>query len=167
MIDLTEYTSYAEVRAVLGVSIYELPDATLALDMFTQRLQTRLRSTTGTFGATTGSLITIFDALSALSSPTADEEDMLFLIRQYALYLVAENCLTGLSLFALKSESDGKTTQTRFSPEATFKDVAAAVRQQLNSLAAQLDETLTGAGFSLPLLSRAEPAVDRVTNESA
>lgn len=169
MIALTEYTSYAEVRAVLGVSVYELPDDTLALDMFSRGLQSRLRAVTGTFGATTGSLITIFDVLFAEASPTDDEEDMMFLIQQYALYVVAEACLTGLSLFALKTESDGKTTQSRFSAEATFKDVAMAVRQQLNSLSAQLDESLTGtaATSALPLLSRAEPDIDRVTGESA
>lgn len=167
MIALTEYTSYAEVRAVLGVSIYELPDATLGLEMFSRALQTRLRSTTGTFGTTTGSLITIFDTISALPSPTDDEEDFLFLIKQYATYIVAEACLTGLSLFALKTESDGKTTQTRFSAEATFRDVAMQVRQQLNSLAAQLDEELTGVVITLPLLSRVEPNIDRVTGESA
>lgn len=152
---------------MLGVSIYELPDATLALEMFNRALQTRLRSMTGTFGATAGSLITIFDALSAIENPTDDEEDFLFLIKQYATYIVAEACLTGLSLFALKTESDGKTTQTRFSAEATFKDVAMQVRQQLNSLAAQLDEELTGAVITLPLLSRTDPDIDRVTGESA
>ena len=165
MIYITDYINYAEVRAVLGVSVYELSDDTLALPMYSQILQTRLATTTGTFGSTTGSLITIYDTLNALPSPTDDQENFLFLIRQFAIYVVAESCLPGLSLLALKSESDGKTTQTRFSAEATFKDVALNVRQQLASLSGRIDQTLSsGSSATLPILSRGEPEVDRVTN---
>lgn len=168
MISLLDYTSYEEVRAALGVSEYELSDDTLSLNLYTQTLQIRLRTMTGTFGATTGSLVAIFDVLSLLPSPTAAQEDMLFLIKQYATYVVAEVCLTGLSLMALKSESDGKTVQTRFSAEATFKDVAANIRQQLNSLSGMLTESLGGdaSTSSLPFFSKVEPDIDRVTNES-
>ena len=169
MIAVTDYTSYAEIRAALGVSSYELPDATLALPMYAQYLQLRLRETTGTFSETTGSLIDIFEALDAEGFPTDAEEDFFLLIKQFATYTVAEACLSGLSLLAMKTESDGKTTQTRFSAEATFKDVAMNVRQTLNSLAAQIEQALTGAAStaSLPMLNRVPPAIDVVTNESA
>lgn len=162
MITLTDYTTYAEVRAVLGVSSYELSDTTLGLATYTRSLYARLRAVTGTFGVTTGSLIDIFEVLVDVVNPTAAQEDMLALIKQFATFIVAESCLTGLSLLAMKSESDGKTTQTRFSAEATFKDVAMNVRQQLNSLIAQLDRALGGADTALPLLSVVVPATDRV-----
>lgn len=167
MITLTEYTSYAEVRAVLGVSSYELSDSLLALPNYSRALQTKLYATTGTFGSVTGSLIDIFDALSSEASPTADEENMLALIQQFSTYVVAEACLSGLSLAALKSESDGEAIQTRFSSEATFKDVAKSVRQQLTSLLAQIDSALGNTADVLPILSRVAPAIDVVTNESA
>ena len=165
MISVTDYMEYAEVRAVLGVSIYELPDDTLALNMYAQTLQTRLAMTTGTFSGTTGSLMAIYDTINALASPTSDQENFMFLVRLFAIYVVAEACLPGLSLLALKSESDGKTTQTRFSAEATFKDVAMNVRQQLNSLSGRIDQTLnSGASVVLPTVSRTPPSFDRVTN---
>lgn len=166
MLSITRYITYDEVRAALGLSIYELTDDTLDLPMYARTLQLRLRATTGTVSSITGSLIAIYDGLKLKSPLTADEEDFLLLVRQYAVYVVAEACLPGLSLLALKSESDGKTTQTRFSAESTFKEVAMNVRQTLNSLAAQIEQAMGGMTTVLPLVNRTTP-VDVVTNESA
>lgn len=167
MITLTEYTTYAEVRAVLGVSAYELPDDVLALPNYTRALFTKLYATTGTFGSVTGSLVDIFDALSVNASPTAEEEHMLSLIQQFATHVVAEACLSGLSLLVMKTESDGEAIQTRFSSEATFGDVAKNVRQQITGLLSQIDSALGAETYVLPLLAAIQPVTDVVTNESA
>lgn len=165
MILLTDYTSYAEVRAILGVSIYELADETLALPLFTQVLQTRLRSTVGTFAGTTGSLTAMFDELSAVVSPTEAQEDFLVLIKQYASYVVAETCLTGLSLFAPKQVADGKSSETRFSSEATFKDVAVSIRQELARLSGKIAEQLGTVDPVIKMMERVRPYQDVVTGE--
>lgn len=169
MITLTRYLTFDEVRAALGLSIYELTDDTLGLAMYARTLQLRLRAVTGSFGGATGSLITFYEALRIKTPLTEAEEDFYALIRQYAVYVVAEACLPGLSLLAMKTESDGKTTQTRFSADATFKDVAMNVRQTLNSLSAQIEQVLTGESMTtaLPILNRVSPAIDVVTNESS
>ena len=170
MLSLYQYVTYEEIRGVLGVSEYELTNDTLDLPMYARTLQLRLTATTGTFDGTTGSLLDIYTALLAVTPPLSiSQENMKALIQQYAVYVVAEACLSGLSLLALKSETDGKTSQSRFSAEATFRDVAMNIRQMLNSLAGQIEQALTGtsATAALPLLNRVAPATDVVTNESA
>ena len=165
MITLTDYTSYAEIRAILGVSIYELADETLALPLFTQVLHTRLRSTAGTFQGTTGSLTALFEELSGVLDPTEAQEDFIILIKQYASYVVAETCLTGLSLFAPKQVADGKSSETRFSSEATFKDVATSIRQELSRLSGKIAEQLGSTDPIIKKMERVRPFQDVVTGE--
>lgn len=162
MTAILDYTSYAEVRAVLGVSEYELSDTTLALSMYGRYLGSRLRSTSGTFETYTGTVEEIYEELSDIASPTPAQSNFIDLIKQYALYIVAEACLSGLSLFALKQESDGKATQTRFSAEATFKDVASNIRQQLESCVSLISESLGVTDLALPMIGVITPATDRV-----
>lgn len=163
MIKVTDFTTYAEVRAVLGVDEVELSDTTLALDLFSSSLQRSLRG----FKDSTGkNLVTYFDDIDLLTA-TEDEETLYYAIKEYATYVVAETCCTGLSLFALKSDSDGKAAQSRFSSEATFKDVLLHIREKLASLTGLLEEYIgdTVVSFVPVGLSVTQPAVDRVTNE--
>lgn len=166
MISLTEYTSADEVRAVIGVDAIELPDATVYLPVFSQVLHIRLAGFSGTVGTTTGSATSIFDALSVQETLTDGEEIFILTVKQLATYIVAEACCSGLSMFALKSDSDGKATQSRFSSEATFKDVVKNIQQRLASLAGALDSTLGNATeYAVGGLSAIQPITDVVTNE--
>ena len=167
--DMLDYTSYDQVRAVLGVSSHELSDDTLGLDLYSNLLMVRLMSITGTIAGASGSLLTLVQAVKLKSAPTTEEQMLLALVPPLATHMVAESCLSGLSLFALKSETDGESIQTRFSSEATFREVGDSVRQAINSLLAQVDRLLGGAGSTaaLPFLSVVVPSVDVVTNESA
>lgn len=167
--DMLDYTSYEQVRAVLGVSSHELPDETLGLDLYSNLLMVRLMSVVGTIAGTTASLLTLVQGIRSKPSPTAEEQMLAALVPPLATYMVAEACLSGLSLFALKSETDGESVQTRFSSEATFREVGGNVRQAINSLLAQVDQLLGGASStaSLPVLGVVVPSIDVVTNESA
>lgn len=164
MIALSDYIDdYAEVRAALGVTDLELPDETLELSMYARTLQIALSSTTGTFSGTTGSLISIYDALSVLPTPDAGQELMLFLIKEYALYVVAESLLPTLGMFATRRLSDGKAAGERFSGhDLSEKTVAEQIRARLSSLASQLNEHMGVAVESPMLLVLAQPE-DRVT----
>ena len=160
MISITDYTSYAEIRTVIGVDAVELPDVTLGLSVFTSALHRALRSITNSDG---DSLITLFNAINPLSM-TEFEEHLYYTIKEYATYVVADACCSGLSMFALKSDSDGKASQTRFSSEATFKDVVRNIRERIASLTGELDSLLGGASYEVPSITRITPSVDRVTN---
>lgn len=160
MILVTDYTSYAEIRAVIGVDALELPDATLGLQTFATALYRTLLSITNSSGET---LVALFDAIDPFDMDMS-EEILYYTIKEYATYVVADACCSGLSMFALKSDSDGKATQSRFSSEATFKDVVKNVQQRLASLTGALDQMLGGTTiYSIPGLTRVSPATDVVT----
>ena len=160
MILVTDYTSYAEIRAVIGVDALELPDATLGLQTFATALYRTLLSITNSSGET---LVALFDAIDPFDMDMS-EEILYYTIKEYATYVVADACCSGLSMFALKSDSDGKATQSRFSSEATFKDVAKNIQQRLASLTGALDQMLGGTTtYSIPGLTRVSPATDVVT----
>ena len=160
MILVTDYTSYAEIRAVIGVDALELPDATLGLQTFATALYRTLLSITNSSGET---LVALFDAIDPFDMDIS-EEILYYTIKEYATYVVADACCSGLSMFALKSDSDGKATQSRFSSEATFKDVVKNVQQRLASLTGALDQMLGGTTtYSIPGLTRVSPATDVVT----
>jgi hypothetical protein len=161
MILVTDYTSYAEIRAVIGVDALELPDATLGLQTFATALYRTLLSITNSSGET---LVALFDAIDPFDMDIS-EEILYYTIKEYATYVVADACCSGLSMFALKSDSDGKATQSRFSSEATFKDVVKNVQQRLASLTGALDQMLGGTTtYSIPGLIRVSPATDVVTD---
>ena len=160
MILVTDYTSYAEIRAVIGVDALELPDATLGLQTFATALYRTLLSITNSSGET---LVALFDAIDPFDMDMS-EEILYYTIKEYATYVVADACCSGLSMFALKSDSDGKATQSRFSSEATFKDVVKNVQQRLASLTGALDQMLGGTtAYAIPGLTRVSPATDVVT----
>ncbi len=161
MILVTDYTSYAEIRAVIGVDALELPDATLGLQTFATALYRTLLSITNSSGDT---LVALFDAIDPFDMDIS-EEILYYTIKEYATYVVADACCSGLSMFALKSDSDGKATQSRFSSEATFKDVAKNIQQRLASLTGELDQMLGGTtAYAIPGLTRVSPATDVVTD---
>lgn len=160
MILVTDYTSYAEIRAVIGVDALELPDATLGLQTFATALYRTLLSITNSSGET---LVALFDAIDPFDMDMS-EEILYYTIKEYATYVVADACCSGLSMFALKSDSDGKATQSRFSSEATFKDVVKNVQQRLASLTGALDQMLGGTtAYAIPGLIRVSPTTDVVT----
>ena len=160
MIQLTDFIELAEVRAVLGVSEYELSDETLSLPIYSRGVERTLRG----ISDGTNNLLSIFDTASASS-----DDDELYLAdqtRQLVVYSTAAMCLSGLSLFAPKSTSDGKATETRFSSEATFKDVALNVNQAVTSITRELMEAIGADPTTMAqhtLMMRAEPSVDVVT----
>ena len=161
MILVTDYTSYAEIRAVIGVDALELPDATLGLQTFATALYRTLLSITNSSGET---LVALFDAIDPFDMDVS-EEILYYTIKEYATYVVADACCSGLSMFALKSDSDGKATQSRFASEATFKDVVKNIQQRLASLTGALDQMLGGTtAYAIPGLTRVSPATDVVTD---
>lgn len=162
MIKITDYTTYADVRAVLGVSEYEVEDTTLALATYASALQRALRSTSDSAGKT---LYAYFDELDALPSPTEAQDTLLGLIKDFSTYTVAEVCLSGLSLTAMKQESDGKTTAVRFSAESTFLSVSNNIRSKLETIKSEITVAL-GATVSyntISLVNRVIPETDPVT----
>lgn len=166
MIALTDFMSYEEVRAIIGVDSTELTDAKLGLPLYATTLQRALRSMTDVSGM---SLLAHYDIVDAIDegNRTESQEDLYYTVRQYAAYVVADAVCSGLSMFALKSDTDGKASQTRFSSEATFKDVVKAIKDTIISLTGSLNSMLgESAPYVLPTIIAVAPDIDRVTNET-
>ena len=122
---LTTYTSYAEVRAVLGVSSTELPDTTLALPMYGLLATLALEDIHV-------DLPTSFSTVSALPSKTTNEQRFVDLVQLYVPYTIAKNLLTSLPMFGVKQLSDGRAEFQRQAD--VFDDVRDGVDAALSSL---------------------------------
>lgn len=129
---LTTYTSYAEVRAALGVSETELPDSVLALPMYETLAVTDLEDVYIGIPAK-------FIELSALPSRTATEQRFVDLTRLFASYTLAQNLLTSLPLFAVKHLTDGRAGFDRQT------DIYADVRDGVQGMYNVVKSRLTAA----------------------
>lgn len=159
---LTDYTSYDEVRAALGVSTDELEDATLALGMYSDSLELELESVN--LGVPS-----LFTTVAAL--PEADRTDsqgrFYRTAKLFATYAVAKQLLPSLPMFGPKDISDGKATVSRFADSPyreTSKRVEAKYDELFTKLTTAYDSaaSTTTATVTLNLLSVVNPATDPV-----
>jgi len=129
------YTSYNEVRAVLGVSITELPDTVLSGSIYGTLLTLALEDINVSIPA-------YFVTVSALPSPTTSQTRFLDLVRLISPYSTAKELLTSLPLFAVQSIGDGRAQFTRQTD--VFADVRDGVDAALMSLRTRLLASYAG-----------------------
>jgi hypothetical protein len=157
---LTDYTTYADVRAALGVSDEELEDATLALTTYEDALVSEFEDISLTLQST-------LDATLAKVTPTEDEERFLRYARLFSAYTVAKLLTASLPMFGPKTITDGKAKIDRFNDpyRDTVKDVAAQYDKWRSRLSAAF--TALGQSSSTPkvrtYMSVVSPASDPVT----
>lgn len=101
---LTQYTSYDEIRAALGVALEEIRDDVLALPSYEQVLLFDL------YDLSTG-MAAYYLALAG--SLTANQQRFKDLVQVYAAYVLAKHLLISLSMFAPKDIKDAKTEMIR------------------------------------------------------
>lgn len=118
---LTDFATYDEIRAVLGVSDEELEDGTLALPMYLKLLQLD-------FGDIAGTLEAQYLAAKALPSPSAAEQKLLDVVSVFSAYAISKHLLTSMPLFAPKRITDGRAEADRIT------DPFEGVRQGVNSM---------------------------------
>lgn len=109
---LTTYTDYQEVRAVLGLTLTELPDDVLALPMYETMLVVKLEDLAL-------ALPTDYQAVEALPSEsrTATQARFYDLTRLFSAYATAKELLTALPMLGVRSLTDGKAQFTRQSDQ--------------------------------------------------
>lgn len=118
---LTDYTSYAEVRATLGVDEDELEDATLALHLYANLLEADLEDVDLTLPAT-------YAATKALPTPTQVETRFLQNASTFATFSMAKQITASLPLFAARQITDSKAGVTRF--DNPYRDTIKSVLAQ-------------------------------------
>lgn len=157
---LTDYTSYAEIRASLGVSDDDLADETLALALYDDYLQGELADVAATLPDT-------FAATKLLPAPTAQETRFLKACSLFSTFAVAKMLTAALPLFAAKQVGDGKAVVARF--DNPYKDTIKSVNEQYEKMrnrliaALALVGTTSAAKVTQNYLTVASPSYDPVT----
>lgn len=158
---LTDYTTYADIRAALGVEDSDVPDATLALALYSDNLQIELEDVALTLPAT-------YVTTKALLTPTDDQLRFLQAARMFAAYAVAKHLTDSLPLFGLETETDGKASYKRFNNP--YKEVIEAAQRQYGRFRTRLDQafsavnsTSAGTSTTKTYFAVASPSSDPVT----
>ena len=161
MTTLTDFASYDEIRAVLGVSDEELEDGTLALPMYLKLLQME-------FGDLNADLESKYLDVKALANPTAKEQKLLDVVSVFSAYAIAFHLLTSMPLFAPKQITDGRASTDRIADP--FEGVREGVNSTLATLKGRVLAALEAAGTSITAttsrtyFSVAGLAVNPITN---
>ena len=160
---VADYTSTTSVRALLGVSIKELPDATIVDTFFWLSLQAELYRICSTIATDYGVAIELADT---------DEVAGRFsgAVGLFATYAVARSCMTALPQFAARSVTDGKAgfirhTSTSFDTAIARFDVeyARARAALFTAYAAYSPEAELTAETTREFILASAPATDPVT----
>lgn len=118
---LLNYTTYADVRAALGVTDEELEDEVLGLQLYEDHLSYELSDIHPDLDA----LHTTLESTSVLTSA---QERFMLACRSFATYAVAQALTSTLPMFGPKSIEDGKARMERFNDpyKATIEAVSKA-----------------------------------------
>lgn len=159
---LTAFTSYADIRAALGVGIAEIPDAVISLPLYENGLGVELDrlnlALEGDFVSTT-----------ALASKTADQTRFLRAVQLFATYTVARQLTGSLPLFSPKEIHDGKASLIRYAANP-YEATVIAIKEGFETYKAlalaayALVNTSTSSSTALrPYLSVVRASYDPVT----
>ena len=161
------YTKLDEIRAILGLDKEELPDDKVELNVYVSTLERELKAIHKDLVA---GFVQIQDI--KISERTPEQQELYNAITIYATYSVCKQLADVVSMYALKTISDGKATGTRFS-NATDKIVENVkknfygIKSILTTLASAYYSTstdTTGGVTNIVALGVASPASDPVTN---
>ena len=160
---ITSYTTYDDVRAVLGVTDNELTDATLGLSVYDMNLQTELVDVGP-------SLPSVFATVDALDPSTQSDIQAAFVTatKLFATYAVAKQLGSALPMFSPKEMTDGKSMMQRFGTNP-YQDTLARIDKAFNRNLDRLVKAYGAVNAALvdtPLrtfMLSGSPSSDRVT----
>lgn len=128
---LTTYTTYADIRAALGVSEEEIEDVTLGLALYSTLLDEDLL-------AVDPALVSTFEALPS-SGRTPAQIRLANLVSLYATYAVAFRLTDSVELFGFLKVADGRASTER------AKEAFANLRTNISAMLARLRGLLLAA----------------------
>jgi hypothetical protein len=134
---LTDYTTYNDLRAALGVSSTDLPDEVLSLNLYELMLKQE-------FDAIDLTLESTYITTEELTAPTAAEMRFLSATDLFATYAVAKHLTASLPMFSFRQMTDGKAQGTRF--DNPYKDTIAYVMSQYDTAKTKLVEAFAAVG---------------------
>lgn len=166
--DLTDYCSYDEVRAILGVSNEELDDAVLGVPLYFYALKRELQSVAPP-------LPTLFDSVTQKQEDarTPEEANLYEATCIFSAYAVAKKVGMALGMFGVRSVTDSKAGFARFA-DSPYKDTLERLDGEKNQAKSALLAAIkaldpgasTQAGAPLAGLVVVKRFVDPVTGSS-
>lgn len=160
---LTDYTSYVQIRALLGVEDDELADDTISLEVYVSGLLEDLLD----IGVSLEADYATVNAIAAEVRSTAQQR-LWRTVRSFASFSVAKRVGTSLSMFGPKDITDGKAGVSRFS-DAPYKATMKNIESEYGTAKQRLVEAFSAYGSaSITLapriyMSPSSPAFDPVT----
>jgi hypothetical protein len=159
---ITEYTTPSEVRAVLGVNVDELPDATLALPMYARALQAALEGIAVDLPTDYATI-----AAKVEGDRTVPEQRVFDTAALYATYQIAVQLASSLPIFSPKQITDGKSGFSRYA-DSPYKEAVREARAKYEEYAKLLGTHYgafngTGTTVTRSYFSGAQPTSDPVT----
>lgn len=142
---ITTYTTYAEIRSLLGVNDEEVPDEELSLPIWSLLLDDKLNDLSESV-ATNFATITLVPEANRSTA----EKKFLATASLYASYVVAQELLTALPMFGFKQVTDGKAEQERFD---RWDDLKVGVQKGFSAMRLKLRLALAAVdlNYSAPL----------------
>ena len=157
---ITDYTTYDDVRAVLGVSAEDLEDDTLALKVYADHLAGDLEDVDIDLPDT-------YATVNAEPLPTRLQTRFMTACELFSTYAVARHLTGALPLFAPKQMTDGKAEVQRF--DASYRDTIREVNEQYGRLRSRLIAAMEALGTAAATVTPAvymsvvSPLTDPVT----
>lgn len=160
---ITDYTSYDEIRSVLGVEDDELLDVTIEQPVYLTNLLEDMYEVSP-------EVENLFETISNTSTPTPLESRFLRVLSSFATYSVARQFTSSLPMFAPRSIGDGKATMSRFADpyKETIKRIEDKFTLDQDKLQQIVDEMLSETREQTPhrVFFGVGIAYDPVTGES-
>lgn len=161
---LVDFTSYADIRAALGVDAVEVRDDVISLPIYENNLGMEL-------DAIDLVLIPDYSVVKAKAPGSRTDKETRFMraMQLYTTYVVARQLTVSLPLFSPKEINDGKASLVRYAQnpyEATIKGVlqlCETYRALLISSYGSLKETADSAAEIRNYFSVVTPTFDPVT----
>lgn len=139
---LTDFTTYDEIRAVLGVSDEEIENSTLALGIYVNQLKFMFVDISTTLEST---YVTAREQVT----PTVAQSRLITVMEVFSAYAIAKILLTSIPLFAPRKINDGSAALERVNDP--FQMLREEVNLTYKNLLARL--TKAAADLALPIIA--------------
>lgn len=157
---LTDFTSADAIRAIIGISVDEVSDTTLALPIYLQNLVLSLEDIYV-------DLPSVYMSYSALATKTVLEQKLIDIVQVFSAHQSGKFLFAG-SLFFPKTITDGRASVTRFDISESLRDdidkALVAIRRRLKLLLITLGLLPAEVSTNRNYFGVAGLAVDPITN---
>lgn len=138
---LTDYTDYGSIRAALGVSVKELPDATLATSLYYNVVKQEL-------ARVDPGLPELILVLNEVITPTTAQENLLSSTSVYSAYRAAVLCADVMVNLIPRSITSSKNVVMQHTDKMPLKAIDSLNKGLQNSLKALQDAFVVYSGSS-------------------